>query len=105
MNIFIHQLDDRLNNQIELQLYRIVQEFVSNVLKHSRASKIVIQLTRHNGTLTLMVEDNGIGFRADDTYKGMGLKNIQSRVAALEGSWNTDSVLGHGTTNIIEIPV
>ena len=107
MKVIVHHLDDRLENQVELHLYRIVQELVSNALKHSRATEIVVQLTRHNGDLTLMVEDNGIGFNKTEIVKrsGMGIKNISSRVSKLGGIWNLDSSKGHGTTTTIEIPV
>ena len=107
MQVITHQLDDRLENQVELHLYRVVQELVSNALKHAKAGNIVVQLTRHNGNLTLMVEDDGIGFDPEEVKKqqGLGMKNIASRVTTLGGTWSVDSAKEHGTTTTIDIPV
>lgn len=107
LDLHIHNIEDRLNLTTESNIYRIVQELVANVLKHSRATEVVIQLTRHESNMILLVEDNGIGF--DPAHPrlapGIGLKNIRSRVSKLDGKINIDSAAGKGTVIIIEIPL
>jgi two-component system, NarL family, sensor kinase len=99
--------DNRLEYAIEINLYRIIQELISNILKHSKASEVSIQLLKKVARLNIVVEDNGIGFDIDQikNKKGMGLKNIESRVDSLKGEFNIDSGKGAGTTITIEIPV
>ncbi|WP_224995733.1 tetratricopeptide repeat protein [Cesiribacter sp. SM1] len=107
VEIMVHNLDERLEGHVEIHLYRIIQELVSNILKHAKATEIIIQLNKHNHELLLMVEDNGVGFNpgAASLKKGMGLRNIESRVSSLGGSLSIDSGRGGGTTTTIEIPV
>ena len=98
-------LGDRLNNKIEITLYRIVQELLSNILKHANASETIIQLTRLNGELNISVEDNGKGFNPEKIKYGMSIKNIEARVQALEGTFFIDSGKGNGTTVMIDLPI
>ena len=101
-----HGIDDRLNNDVEIGIYRIVQELISNVLKHAEAKEVVIQLIKNKGILNIMVEDNGKGFdvsKQEDT--GIGIINIKSRVEALNGKLLMDSTIGKGTTMSIDIPL
>ncbi|AHM63142.1 histidine kinase [Flammeovirgaceae bacterium 311] len=107
LEILVHNLDERLEGQVEIHLYRIIQELVSNILKHARATEVTIQINKHKGELLLMVEDNGVGFDPGvaSMKKGMGIRNIESRVASLGGSLSIDSGKGGGTTTTIEIPV
>ncbi|MCF8298184.1 MAG: sensor histidine kinase [Saprospiraceae bacterium] len=106
VNISAHGIDSRLNSSIEIILYRIVQELVGNIIKHSNAKDISIELTRHEQNLNLIVEDNGKGFNlADNKGKGIGLKNIQSRIDNLNGNVSIDSRIGKGTIVIIDIPL
>lgn len=98
-------LEDRLNIQQESHLYRIVQEMVSNTLKHAKATEIELQLLRDNGRLNLIYEDNGVGFNPDEDSGGMGIKGISSRVDGLEGTFDIDSGKGAGTTYNITIPI
>lgn len=100
-------LDKRLDDQTETVLYRVIQEVVNNIIKHSKANTINLQLIRHEDELTVMIEDNGIGF---DTAKinefgGIGLKNIISRIEFLNGTVHFDSTPGKGTNVIIEVPL
>lgn len=100
-------LSERLDPTVEAILFRVLQEIVSNIVKHAQASVISIQLIKHEQELTVMVEDNGVGFDASNlmAFNGIGLKNIQSRVAYLNGQVNFDSLPGKGTTVVIEIPI
>src|SRR5690606_35041630 len=105
VDLHIYGLDDRLNSDAEIHLYRIVQELVSNILKHAAATEITIQLNRSENGLSVTVEDNGRGFNPDaKNGSGVGLQNVQSRVNALEGTIVWDSAPGRGTTVVINIP-
>jgi two-component system NarL family sensor kinase len=100
----------RLDENIEHNLYRISQELVTNCIKHAKATFALLQLIENEKGITLMFEDNGIGFSenqseySEDDNIGMGLKNIQNRVEFLEGKIHIDTSSKHGTTFIIEIP-
>lgn len=102
----INGLQHRMDPSTEAILFRVLQELVSNSIKHSNASKIHIQLIKHETELMLMIEDNGKGFdaRKINEFSGIGLKNIQSRVAFLKGTVNFDSAIGKGTTVVVELP-
>jgi signal transduction histidine kinase len=100
-------MEERLPNDTEIVVYRIVQELLTNVLKHSEASEVLIQLMRQDNMLLLTVEDNGRGFDAANIlqYKGSGLNNIQSRVSYLHGTMDIKSEPGKGSSFHIEIPL
>ncbi|MBS1634938.1 MAG: sensor histidine kinase [Bacteroidetes bacterium] len=100
-------LDERLEPQLETVLYRVIQEVVNNIIKHAKASQISMQLIRHDKELSFMIEDNGIGFDTSklETFEGIGLKGIQSRIEFLNGSVHFDSQPGRGTTVIVEVPL
>jgi signal transduction histidine kinase len=96
----------QLSDEKEVVVYRIAQELCNNVIRHAEANKLLIQLSQHNGTLSLVVEDNGKGF-ADTpglTY-GLGIESVSSRVAFLNGSMDIDSSSEKGTSVTIEFPV
>ena len=98
-------MEEKLENTIALTIYRIVQELFHNSLKHAQAKEILIQLTRENGELIIMVEDDGIGFDVEGVKKGMGSENILSRVNYLKGDFSVHSVKEQGTTTMINVPV
>ncbi|MEL6562477.1 MAG: ATP-binding protein [Bacteroidota bacterium] len=102
-------MEGRLSNSIELNLFRAVQELIANIIKHADAKKIVIQFTQHNDSLNLMIEDDGVGFdvsvRNNDNHSGLGLSNIERRIELLDGSFMIDSIIGKGTSVIIDIPI
>lgn len=105
VELLAHGMDNRLNNSTEIQLYRIIQELLNNILKHAEASEVTIQLLKREEDLNIMVSDNGIGFNVDTKeFEGMGLKSIKARVAEMNGHVLIDSSKGNGTTVTIEIP-
>ncbi len=85
-------------------MYRIIQELLSNAIRHSKADELDISLNLNNDSLILMMEDNGIGFELQNTAKGIGLLNIKTRVASVNGDINIDSKVGRGTIITVEIP-
>ncbi|MBK8950954.1 MAG: sensor histidine kinase [Flavobacteriales bacterium] len=100
-----HGLDKRLERSMEIMLYRIVQEQLSNVLKHARARNVSIDLTRIPGLVSVIVTDDGTGFDPNAVKDGIGLGNVRTRAAAFGGSVNIDSRPGKGTTVSVECPV
>lgn len=100
--------ETRFNRNIELNLYRCGQELLNNAIKYSGAGEILLQLIKHENSIILMVEDDGIGFDADESdpdQTGIGLINIDTRVRTLDGEFIIDSAKNRGTTASIEIPL
>lgn len=98
-------LEDRLENSVEISIFRSIQELLANAVKHSRASEVVVQITQHEEILNIIVEDDGIGFDSDETRWGLGYSAIQNRMEELDGDLTIDSSPGNGTTVIMNIPV
>ncbi len=90
-----------------MNLYRIVQESLNNILKHARAKQVNIQLERDIHEVQLRIEDDGAGFSLDGigSKKGLGLKNIAERVRMLGGTLKIDSSSGGGTRVEVAIPI
>ena len=85
-------------------VYRIIQELATNIQKHAYATNVNIYLTGHQNHLTIMAEDNGIGFDEKTIKRGIGLNNIKRRVTLYDGKMKIDSKKGNGTTIIIDMP-
>jgi len=97
----------RLAHDVETNLYRIAQEALNNVMKHAGAGSVGVILERHDGRVTLIVEDDGAGFepgRAVDGEKGMGLLSMRERAAQIGGTLEIESALGAGTTLYVRVP-
>ncbi len=98
----------RFHPDIELNLYRCGQELLHNAVKHAKGSEILVQVIRHEKSIVLMVEDDGVGFTSiekDHTNFGIGLTNIQTRVRTLHGRFIVESRKDMGTSASIEIPI
>ena len=92
----------KLDKDIETVIYRMIQELTNNILKHAKATQVLIQINSHNENIHIIVEDNGIGFDISKNHSGLGLKNIESRIAFL----NADLIIDtnkNGTTFNIDI--
>lgn len=92
---------------IEIQLFRIVQELLTNIVKYAEATSTTIQLMSDGKRYTIMVEDNGKGFDKSQLQKsaGNGWYNIQSRLSMLNGQAEIDTAPGRGTVITVDIPV
>ncbi len=104
----VHGMETRLPQDVEVNLYRIIQELLSNIIKHSGATEVFVQLFRNKQQLVLVMEDNGTGFDFDQKQrsgKGMGLSNITSRVQVMNGSITVDKGPKKGTVVNIRIPL
>lgn len=106
VNLYTEGLNERLAGNIESVLYRIIQECINNVIRHSSASQLDIAIIRDETEITVTIEDNGCGFDLSDRTlsEGIGMKNIQSRVDYLAGSIEWDTAPGKGTVVMIHVP-
>ncbi len=101
MKLECHKLDVRLDAELELGIYRILQELLNNTMKHARASLFAISIIREKSELTVKTVDDGIGFNLHRYNKGMGLKNIRTRVRSLNGAYTMHSKPGQGTQTVL----
>ena len=99
--------NERFEDNVEVSLYRIGQELVNNIIKHSEAKAVSVQLLKTKSHLVLVVEDNGKGFNYDDktNQNGIGLMNISSRAKAINGEVNYQPSPEQGTVATIRIPL
>jgi signal transduction histidine kinase len=98
--------EERLPSEIETALYRIVQESLTNVVKHARASSVSVLVTRKSGSVVAVIEDDGRGFDAGASRDaGLGLVGMEERVALLNGRLQVESGGGAGTTIVAEVPL
>jgi len=102
---------ERLPAPVETAIYRIVQEAMTNVLKHAGAGRVVITLNRMRGYLILIVEDDGKGFESDESAgtfaprARLGLMGMKERAALAGGTMEIESVPGGGTSVLVRIPL
>jgi signal transduction histidine kinase len=97
---------ERLPPEVETALYRIVQESLTNIVKHARAQTISIAVTRKPGAVAVVVEDDGHGFDPADVREGgFGLEGMRERVGLLDGRLQVESGEGVGTTLVAEVPI
>jgi signal transduction histidine kinase len=98
--------DERLPTEVETTVYRIVQEALTNVVKHAEAREVSILLVRRDGMLTAVVEDDGGGFdSAAVRTDSLGLEGMRERVALHDGRLTIESAPGSGTTLRVEVPL
>ncbi len=96
--------EEKLGQNYQIAIYRIVQELVNNVIKHSGASEAFVQLIQEKDRISVTVQDNGKGFDPSDlrSFKGHGLNNIRMRVESLGGHFDINSGSNKGTEASIE---
>jgi signal transduction histidine kinase len=107
VELVTHGLNERLDYQMELHMYRIVQELVNNVIKHADARNISLQVNRFEQSVNLIVEDDGLGFDVEAArQKGsLGLQSLEARVHKLDGTLLIDSRPGRGTIVSVDFPL
>jgi signal transduction histidine kinase len=97
---------ERLPPETETALYRIVQEALTNIVKHARASRVSVLLARRPSSVTLVIEDDGVGFEvAAARPEALGLLGMRERVSLLGGRLTIESTPDAGTTCIAEVPL
>jgi signal transduction histidine kinase len=97
---------NRLPTEVETTLYRIVQEALTNIVKHAHARTASVLLIRRSGTVTAVIEDDGDGFRVDDVREdAAGLIGMRERLALHDGRLTIESAPESGTTLVVEVPL
>jgi len=97
--------EKRINLAAEMTLYRIVQEAVNNVIKYAAANECTIQLLMHENTVTLTIEDDGVGFEIDKMNDTFGLNSMKTRAQAIGAFFQLESAPGRGTQILIELSI
>lgn len=108
--LVVEGIDGRLGSEYELCAYRVVQEALTNVAKHARATSCRVYVQRLPYSLVITVEDDGRGMQTGDTEKvdtsrGLGLISVRERVSELGGTYRLESGVGKGTRLTVELPV
>lgn len=99
-----YDVPQKIDKMIAITIYRIVQELITNTIKHAQASEILIQLNFDDNDVVLQYEDDGIGIDPRKVgHHGMGLENIKSRVNYLHGQITVDSNHGEGFSVMIRL--
>jgi signal transduction histidine kinase len=97
--------DERLSPELETAVYRLVQEALTNVVKHAEAKRVSVLVTRKSGSVTAVVEDDGRGFEEAASAVDLGLVGMRERVALLGGRLVVETSRGAGTTIAAEVPL
>lgn len=105
--VLLNLEEDRIDSREQMIIYRIIQELLTNVIKHANATKVLVQCSIEYPVFCITVEDNGRGFNIGELKtragRGIGLQNIQNRVDFLQGKMDISSEPGMGTTTNIEL--
>ena len=107
IHVYTEGLDERLDSNMETVLYRVIQECVTNAIKHAGATTLDISLIKDKEGISGTIEDNGKGFDTTDKekFEGIGLKNITTRIEYLKGTVDFDSAPGRGTVVALFVPL
>ncbi|MBT6965533.1 MAG: tetratricopeptide repeat protein [Flavobacteriales bacterium] len=105
-NIQTHPKDEinNISNDLKFNVYRILQNLAANIIKHSKAKNASLQVIGHEDHLTIIVEDDGVGFNPNNTNAGVGLDIIEKRALLFDGKVEIDSKEGSGSTIIVDLP-
>jgi signal transduction histidine kinase/ligand-binding sensor domain-containing protein len=99
----ITRYDRRLPLDVEQALYRVTQEALANVARHSHARRVDVSLVYNGDSVQLSVSDDGCGFEVN-TKHGMGLRSIRERISSIRGTVQIQSAPGHGTRLLVQVP-
>jgi signal transduction histidine kinase len=109
VELLLDRMEERLQSEIEVTAYRVVQEALTNVAKHARASSCRVYLQRLPTTVLITIEDNGVGFDPEyaerpDVRRGLGLLGIRERASLVQGTLRLETAPGTGTRLTVELP-
>jgi signal transduction histidine kinase len=100
-----HNIQYQPSPEISTTLYRIIQESLTNISKHSAARQVSVDLQEHHNTLHLQIADDGQGFDPDQNTTGFGIQGMRERTIALGGQFSISSQLGQGCRITVSIPL
>ena len=95
----------RFSSSAEIGIYRVIQEILSNALKHAKAKEVDLFIEFGKETLKVYAQDNGTGFNTSQEFSGLGLKGVKNRIKSLDGKLEINSNQGNGTRINFEIPL
>jgi two-component system NarL family sensor kinase len=106
IEVDIHDLR-RYHQSFEIKIYNIIQEFINNILKHSKAKNVFIKLYEQNNRIYFQIFDDGIGFDKKNISDkdGFGINQIDARIQMMNGEFLIESTIGEGTTISVELPL
>jgi two-component system, NarL family, sensor kinase len=87
--------------QTEVILFRSIQEAINNAVKHADASELKVTMVSQNREYTITIADDGKGMSEEQIVKSVGFKSLETRMLALKGSFRVDTVIGHGTSIVL----
>ena len=93
-----------IKNLDEIIIFRILQEFFSNVIKHSKAKKLFVLLRYKENSFEILAKDDGVGFNSEKKTSGSGMETMKSRAELLEAEFSITSKIGEGTTLFLKYP-
>lgn len=96
---------DGIKGNTKINVYRLIQESLQNCVKHSQCKNVSLNLSIDNDHLHILVSDDGKGFKTKRGKKGIGMRNMASRVEKLNGEWSIESSIGQGTTVSFNVPL
>jgi PAS domain S-box-containing protein len=99
------RMEDLLNKNQKLTIFRIIQEALNNAIRHAKASHVMITIKKEKRIVNMLIQDDGIGFEPSQVRKGAGLKNIQNRIYLINGSHSIETAPGKGCTIKINFPL
>lgn len=103
---FVHDLSaELLSEGKKVTLFRILQEQLKNILRHSSASRVDVFLETNEQSICMLIKDNGVGFDANQTFRGIGLSNIYERVRFYDGTADIKTAAGEGCVLTVKIPL
>lgn len=103
----IHPVEevDQIDENLKVELYKIIQELLTNALKHAKAAQIDIQLSVFNNTVQLLFEDDGVGFDQEKVKYGLGFQSLKDRLKTIRGNILINSFPSRGTVIDIDVPL
>ncbi len=104
-DVQFYDVPKTLSPETTHHLFRMVQEAISNVLKHAHATELDLQFFAHGNEMVMTIEDNGRGFDPKSNARGIGLQNMKARTESLNGTIEISSNPGNGTNIMIKIPL
>jgi signal transduction histidine kinase len=105
VTINVSHFDENISTEIKLTLYRIIQEHFNNIIKHARAQQITLSICSTKTAVSVMIEDDGIGFNLNQKRNGVGLANIYNRAESYNGTVDIITDPGKGCTLKAVLPV
>jgi signal transduction histidine kinase len=105
VDVAVDALPDDLPGEIQVALFRVVQEALTNVARHSGASQVSVVVSHHGGRIRVVVEDDGRGFDPATPTGRLGLRGIRERVELLGGGLRIESAPGAGAAVIVDVEV